>query len=171
MKRSRFSHHPVMGRRTAVQVLAWAFLAGLLSGLPASAGAEDVFCETKAAFAYPAGIAVFISPLLPLLFSGFAVYVKRSVLLVPAAFWRAFLFSYAGSGIIRSWGQAGWLVGGLAQFGSFCSLPVLWWYWLRHIGGEAFDGRTLFLALGAALLIGWVDAGVISPFLSNILTF
>ena len=63
------------------------------------------------------------------------------------------------------------MVMGLGMFGSLCALPVLWWYWLRHIDGEGFSGRTFLPALGAMILISWADLALISPFLTNILIF
>ena len=171
MKRVHLFHPSLFGCRIAAAALAWAFLAGLLAGVLASGGALASFDIAKDAFSRVPGISAVIPLLLPMLVSGFAVFVGRPVLLIPTAFWKAFAFAYAGAGIARSWGQAGGLVGGLAMFGSLCSLPVLWWYWLRHIGGEGFRGWTFFPALAAAALIAWMNVWLISPFLSDILTF
>ena len=171
MTRSRFFSLSAFRCQIQLAALAVAFLAGLLTGAPASAGARASFDGARDALAWTVGISALIPPLLPLLVSAFAVYIRSPVLLIPTAFWKAFCFSYTGAGIARSWGQAGGLVGGLALFGSLCTLPVLWWYWLRHIGGEDFSGRTFCPALAAAALIGWMDLWVISPFLSSILTF
>ena len=121
--------------------------------------------------AQSAGVSALVPTVLPLLISGFAVYAGWPLLLIPAAFWKAFSFSYVALGVIRAWGSAGWMVGGLAMFAGFCSLSVLWWYWLRHIGGESFSGRTFFPALGAMILLSWLDLALISPFLANILIF
>ena len=171
MKRSRFFHLSVLGCKAGTVLLAWAFLSGLLAGTLVSDGSRAVFAGARQALSHPAGVSAFIPTVMPLLFSGFAVFAKHPLLLIPAAFWKAFFFSCVASGLVLAWGKAGWLVGVLTLFGSFCSLSVLWWYWLRHIGGEAFSNRTFFAALGAMALIGWVDLMVISPFLTNILIF
>lgn len=171
MKRSRVFHLSAFGCRAGTALLAMAFLSGLLAGMLLSAQTFEFFNGTRAGFSHPAGISALIPPVLPLLFSGFAIYAGQPLLLVPTAFWKALSFSYVATGVAVAWGSAGWLVSGVALFGSFCSLSVLWWYWLRHIGGEAFSMRTFLPAMGIALVIGWADLLVISPFLSNILIF
>ena len=171
MKRSQYSHLSAFGCKAGTVLLAWAFSAGLLVGALLSGDAQPVFDRTRDAFSCSAGVSLWIPVLMPLLFSGFAVYAGWSVLLIPVAFWKALSFSYVATGVISAWGSAGWLVFALAMFASSCSLPVLWWYWLQHIGGEGFRGRTFLTALGAMLLIGWAELLVISPFLLKILIF
>ena len=171
MKRSQYSHLSPWGCKPGMLVLAFAFGTGLLLGSTASAGAHSVFAGSRQALTQSAGISALIPGVLPLLFSGLAVYAKRPVLLIPLAFWKALFFSYVASGMIAAWGSAGWLMCILAMFGSFSGLSVLWWYWLRHIGGEGFSGRMFFLALGAMILLSWLDLVLISPFLTNILIF
>ena len=171
MKRSEIFRMSIFGCKAGAVILAWVFVFGLLAGSLASIGAQAVFTDQRLVFAQSSGVSAFVPTVLPLLISGFAVYTGWPVLLIPAAFWKAFSFSYVAPGVIRAWGSAGWMVGGLAVFASFCSLCVLWWYWLRHIGGEGFSGRTFFLALGEMILLSWLDLALISPFLANILTF
>ena len=171
MKRSEIFRMSIFGCKAGAVILAWVFGFGLLAGSLASIGAQAVFSDGRQSMAQFPGGSVFVPTLLPLLVSGFAVYAGWHILLIPTAFWKAFSFSYVASGVILAWGSAGWLVGGLGLFGSVCSLPVLWWYWLRHAGGEGFSGRTFLPALGVMMLVSWMDLAVISPFLENILTF
>ena len=170
MKRSQYSHLSCRCK-LSVLLLAFSFGSGLLLGSVASAGAHAVFSGSREALARCIGGSALIPGVLPLLFSGLAVYIKRPVLLIPVAFWKALFFSYVASGMIAAWGSAGWLMCILAMFGSFSGLSVLWWYWLRHIGGEGFSGRMFFLALGAMILLSWLDLVLISPFLTNILIY
>lgn len=171
MKRSQIIRLSAFGCKAGTVLLAWAFGFGLLAGSMASGGAQAVFIQGRLSLAQSAGISAFVPSLLPLLLSGFAVYAGWPVLLIPVGFWKAFSFSYVALGLIRAWGSAGWLMCILAMFGSFSGLSVLWWYWLRHIGGEGFSGRMFFLALGAMILLSWLDLVLISPFLTNILIF
>ena len=171
MKRSQFFPLSIFGCRAGAVLLVWAFGFGLLSGAFVSIGVQQFFIDARQAIARSAGVSALVPTVLPLLVSGFAVYAKCPLLLIPTAFWKAFSFSYVAMGVICAWGSAGWLVGGLTLFGSFCTLPVLWWYWLRHIGGDSFTGRTFLPALGAMLLVSWVDLALISPFLTKILIF
>ena len=171
MVRFHFFRLPRLGCKAAAVVLAWAFVLGLLAGCSASAGCWELLSASRDSLAQSAGISAFVPTALPVLISGFAVYIGKPLLLIPAAFWKAFFFSGVGFGISSVWGSAGCLVGILALFGSLCSMPVLWWYWLRHIGGEAFSVRSFLPALAASILIGWMDILVISPFLTKILIF
>lgn len=168
MKRSQPFRISIFGCKA---VLAWAFGFGLLAGSLASAGAQAVFVAGRQSLAQYPGISAFVPTVLPLLVSGFAVYANWQLLLIPTAFWKAFSLSYVAMGLLHVWGSAGWMVVGLAMFGSVSALPVLWWYWLRHIGGECFSGRTFLPALGAMVLISWADLALISPFLTKILIF
>ena len=171
MVRFHFSHLSRLGCKATTVVLAWAFLFGFLTGASASAGCLNLLDSSCDSLAQSAGISVFVPGVLPVLLSGFAVYIGKPLLLIPVAFWKAFLFSCVGSGVVLAWKSAGWLMGGLALFSSFCTMPVLWWYWLRHIGGESFSIRTFLPALFAEICIGWMDLLVISPFLTKILIF
>ena len=171
MARSHLFHLPVSVCKVPAVILACVFAFGLLTGASASDGCRRMLEASREALVPSAGPSVFVPTVLPVLVSGFAVYSGHPVLLIPAAFWKAFFFSCVGSAAVTAWGSAGWLVGGSMIFGSLCVLPVLWWYWLRHIGGEGFSVRTFLPALGAAVLIGSMDFLVISPFLTNILIF
>ena len=171
MKRPQYFHLSAPVRKSAAVILALCFVSGLLAGAMLCIQSRDLFSGIRSGFSQSAGFSAFIPTMLPLLASGLAVYAKQPVLLLPVAFWKALSFSYVASGVIFAWGSAGWLVGGLTLFGSFCSLSILWWYWLRHITGEGFQYGTFFPAMGAMVLISWSDLLVISPFLENILTF
>ena len=171
MVRFHFDHLSRLGCKATTVILAWAFLFGILTGSLASEGCRELLESSRDSLAQSAGLSVFIPTVLPVLLSGFAVYIGKPFLLIPIAFWKAFCFSCAGSGVVLAWNSAGWLVGGLALFSSFCTMPVLWWYWLRHIGGNSFSVRTFLPALTATICIGWMDFLAISPFLTKILIF
>ena len=116
-------------------------------------------------------IGLLSSVVLPFLISAFAVFLGRPVLLFPIAFWKAFLFSYLGFGLNTAWGSAGWLISPLVMFGSLCSMPVLYWYWLRGIRGHRFEIGLFGLILGLLLLILAVDYYLIVPFVAGLITF
>lgn len=171
MVRFHFFRLPHLGCKAAAVVLASAFVLGLLAGCSVSTGCRELLSASRDSLAQSAGVSAFVPTVMPILISGFAVYIGQPLLLIPAAFWKAFFLSSVSSGIALTWGSAGCLVGGLALFGSLCSTPVLWWYWLRHIGGERFTARTFLPALTASVLVGWIDILAISPFLKQILIF
>ena len=166
------SHRPAAGCRGAAIILACLFLSGLLAGAFLCRDAWNELPFEISALASGSSLFGLLTVLLtPYLFSAMAVFLNRPVLLFPLVFWKAFFFAFVLSGLALSGGSAGWLVAGLAMFAVILSMPVLCWYWLCHIGGGSFDLREFLVGAGFLLAIGLVDFWVISPFLSNILTF
>ena len=149
------------------------FLLGHLLGVWVSGHASDfLFSAMRTVVSSRVSIIGLLSALvLPFLFSAFAVYMTQPMLLFPIAFWKAFLFSYLSAGLLSAWGSAGWLVMPLVMFCSLCSMPVLYWYWQRHIGGEHFRWGTFSFTLAVLAAIGIVNLFVIEPFLVRIITF
>ena len=109
--------------------------------------------------------------LLPLLLSGGAVYAGRSLLLLPIAFWNSLAFAYVYSGMAYAWDGSGWLIGSLGMLPGLLALPVLCWYWMRHLDGRSFDRGGFLVASAWIMAIAMADVWVISPFLLNIITF
>lgn len=108
--------------------------------------------------------------LLPLLFSAFAVYISQPWLLVPVAFGKAFSFSYLAFGVTLAFGSAGWLVRSLLMFSDCLTLPLLWWFWLCCIRASDRDAlRSFLVTCTAALMIGCLDYGAVSPLLRNLI--
>ena len=168
-------HFPIWSlpnRKAETFALAAAVALGHLVGIGLSSAARehipDVIRILSDGAVFPGRIAVL---LLPLLCSAGAVYVGRPVILLPIAFWKVLSFSYVFSGLSFSWTGAGWLVGCLSMLSGFLSLPVLCWYWLRHLDGRSFDLGGFLTAASLLLAVALADLWVISPFLLNIITF
>ena len=173
MSNHSFFHLPEFGRRGAAVGLVLLFLFGLLLGVWLSGSASDsLFSPMRAVVSSRVSIIGLLSSLLlPLLFSAFAVYIGRPVLLIPIAFWKAFSFSYLSWGLLQAWNSAGWLIASLLLFSSACSLPVLCWYWLGQIHRPEFRLLPLCIAAGALILIGILNYCLILPFLAVIIIF
>ena len=172
MKRFHISHQPAAGCKGAAIILACLFLSGLLAGAFLCRDVWNLIPLEISAFSCCADVcSVFIVAMTPYFFSALAVFINRPILLYPLAFWKALFFAFVLSGLAMSGGSAGWLVAGLAMFAGILSMPVLCWYWLRHVGGSGFDLREFLMGMGVLLAIVLADFLVISPFLSNILIF
>ena len=104
---------------------------------------------------------------IPFLFSAFAVLISKPRILFLVAFGKGFFFSFVSCGFLFSLGSAGWLFRLLLMFSDLVSMPVLFWYWQRHISGEAcFSAvQSLFVA-SLLILIGSIDFCCVSPFLA-----
>ena len=173
MMKLSFSDLPAPRRRGITLILASFFFLGQLLGVWFSGSASELLFSTMRMLpgSHASIIGLLSAAVLPFLFSACAVYLRQPLILIPIAFWKAFLFSYIGFGLFRAWGSAGWLLLGLTMFSSLSSMPVLCWYWLRHIGGRPFEPGVCCLILGGLVVIGIIDYCLIVPFLANIITF
>lgn len=172
MDRFLHLHLPTRLRKGSVSFLAFGWILGLVSGFLFSLYAGDSLSTTmRAAASGCVSIPGLLSAIfLPLLFSAFAVYISQPWLLIPIAFGKAFLFSYLGVGVMAAFGSAGWLIRWLLMFSDSCSLPLLWWYWLRAVSGQrCFAVRNTAAAFAVALIIGSVDYCMVSPVLANLI--
>lgn len=174
MDRFLYLNLPKFTCRVSPFFLAVSFFLGHFLGVCFSLGASDSFYSMmRMAVFSPASITGLLSAVtLPFLCSAIAVYLKQPLLLLPVAFLKAFCFSCVGLGVLSCFGSAGWLIWFLLQFSDCCTLPVLYWYWRRHISGTgSFDWAVSMVILSALLLVGSFDYCVISPFLANIITY
>ena len=172
MMRVHIFERPVCSRKLGIFLLASAMCLGCAAGIWLSFGAEEGFADARHVLSAPAeGAAPVVISLLPLLLSAAAVYVRQPVFLLPLAFWKVLFFSYVFSGFMSVWIGGDWLVCSLGMFSAICSLPVLCWYWLRHIGGQEFCLGTFCPALAVVTALSLMDLYVISPFLAKILIY
>ena len=163
---------PEQGHRRRIVTLSFVFFLGHLLGVWVSGTAGDFFVAQMqtAAASRVSIVGLLASAVVPFLFSAFVVYAGRPLFLIPIAFWKAFLYSYVGYRWWMAWGHAGWLVTGLVMFTGMLSMPVLFWYWMRYVGGRKLEWNVFFLVLGCLVAIGIVDHQWIVPFLIGIIT-
>ena len=173
MPNHSFFHPSASGSRRSALALTHFLLPGLLLGIWFSGSASDTFHSAMRAVVSSrvSIIGLLSSSVLPLLCSAFAVYIGQPRLLFPIAFCKAFSFSCLGFGLLQCWSSAGWLICALVLFSSACSMPVLCWYWLRHLSGHGFELLPLCAALGVLMVTGIVNYCLILPFLAAIITF
>ena len=173
MTKQSFFSLPAFWHRRAAFVLIAFFLLGHVLGILLSGSAGTFFLSSMRTVVSSrvSIVSLLSSAVLPFLFSAFAVWLAQPMLLIPIAFWKAFLFSYLGYGLFSAWGSAGWLIAGLVMFGKICAMPLLCWYWLRYVCGRRFEVPVFCLILGALTCIGMVEYYLIVPFLGSIITF
>ena len=171
MLKHSFFRAPTDRSRIASLVLGVCLALGAGFGIWSSVCAGEQLISTMhmAASSHVSMIGSLSAAALPFLFSAFAAYLGRPVLLIPIAFGKAFFFSYVTVGLLTAWASAGWLVVGLMCFGSMASMPLLCWYWLRCLQGHGFERGVFCLTLGCFLVIGIVDHCLIVPFLAGII--
>lgn len=104
---------------------------------------------------------------LPFLFTAVAVYFDQPWLLPVIAFCKAFLWSYTGCLIVRSFDTAGWLVRFLVLFTDSASLPLLFYLWLTHLQRRMINYCFRFgVCLACIAAVAVVDYLMVSPFLA-----
>ena len=158
--------------RTARTQLAAFWLLGLLSGSLIALSAGTLLAPTMRS-AVSCGMSIFgllAALLLPLLFTAMAVYISQPALLFPVVFFKGFLFSFTGSGVLAAFGASGWLIRVLLMFSDLLVLPLLWWIWLRSFSNERNDAlRCSTMAAVIAAVIGCFDYAFVAPFLAGLL--
>lgn len=151
-------------------VLSWCL--GLLLGALAATAASNVLIPLmRRALHLPASLpGLLISIVLPFLLSAYAVSLSEPWLLLPISALKAFGFAFCSFGVTLTYGTAGWLVRLLFLFSDVCVIPILFFYWLRHIpDASRKSGRELAGCLLLASFVGVIDLYLISPFLAKLI--
>ncbi len=92
-----------------------------------------------------------VAAVLPFLFSAFAVFLSRSMLLLTAAL-KACVFAFVSMGLTYSFGEVGWLYRLLLLFSDCMMVPVLYFFWLRQL----CDGRRFCWLLFTGVMLGYI---------------
>lgn len=158
-------------QRLHMLLFAFLWFAGLLLGLRAAHLPGSAYTSLMlAAFESRVSIVGLAAVLLlPFLFSAFAVFISQPWLLLPIAFGKAVAFGCCVGGISVAFGSAGWLARWLLMFSDCCMLPVLCWFWLRCLSGGKMPAKDLAVCVTAAVVIGSLDYGIVSPFLAKLI--
>lgn len=107
---------------------------------------------------------------LPLILSFLTVYSGHDWLFIPICFFQAFSWSYCSCLAISAFGTAGWLVEIPLMFSSSLLMPIQFWFALRYISGEqSLRKSDCIFCLTAALVIGWIDYCLVSPYFAALL--
>lgn len=169
----RFRHSmPAWWCGVCTPLLALFWGAGLLLGVGLACQAGDsIFSLMRIAASRRVSIVgLFSSILLPFLLSAAAVYLHGASLLLPVSFLKAFSFGFCAVTVMKAFGSAGWLVCRLLLFSDCCLMPVLFWFWLRHIrGGRRSVKMDMRLCAILIAAVGSIDYFLISPFLMSII--
>lgn len=151
--------------RLKVSVLAFSFLAGILSGawLQVRSGLENVTLMRSIPGGAVSIVRLYLILFLPFLLV-YASWLLDSVLVVPICFCRVFLFSYIHTGFAACFGQNAWALRWLALFSDMVSLPLFYYFCLQRIRGRQRGLAESFLFVPKLLVIGMIDFYIILPF-------
>lgn len=169
-----FSDLPYRRRNGCCFVLAFCWLAGLVCGILVclSAGSSLSSWMRSTVFGSVSIVSLLFAAILPFLLSAFAVYISKPALLLVICFCKAFLFSFVSLGVYQAFGSAGWLIRLLLLFSDCMLIPLLFWYWHRHLMSKcSFCVWESVFVLALSVLIGSIDFSIISPFLVSLIDF
>lgn len=169
-----YGRFPMQPRKHRRIFLALCFYGGLLLGAVLATQAEESFISWMRTVQVQrvSIVSLLGAAFLPFLISAYAVLISQVWLLFPVCFLKAFSFGFCVAGVSYVFGSAGWLVCGLLLFTDLCTMPMLLFFWLRHIDG-AHRPQLAESALTASLLFlaGSLDHCLITPFLAEIINF
>ena len=158
-------------RRHSPRLLAFCWIAGLIAGAAYSCFSAD-FCTVLIRRSTVQGMSfsgMMTVTTLPFLLSALVISLSEPWLLLVFSTFKAFSFSFCAWGVCLAFGQSSWLVLFLFLFSDFLLLPMLYFYWLRHIRGQAVTSLWMFSGLlFIALFVGMIDYQFISPFLASL---
>lgn len=152
--------------------LAFFWIAGLLLGICLYFAAGSFYSSVMpgALQGTVSIVSLLCISILPFLFSAFAVFASKPFLLLLICFWKAFQFSFVSLGVLCSFSGSGWLIRWFLMFSDMISLPLLYWFWVRHICAKRFlSGTEAFVIVSLFILIGSIDYCYISPFFTNLI--
>ena len=159
-------------RKNATRFLAFCWFLGIALGCMAAAASGPVLADLvrRSTGASLSITGAMTAAVLPLLLSAFAVSFSEPWLLLFISTFKAFSFSFCAWGVCLAFGQSGWLVLFLFLFSDVFLIPLLYFYWLRHIRGDRTP-RTWELPafLTASLGIGCIDYLFIAPVLASLM--
>lgn len=158
-------------RKGATLILAFSWIGGLASGVllffRADASVISLMrrcCFTSVSIVWFAALSI-----LPFLFSAFAVFLSFPWMLYPVCYLKGLCYGFVIAGLDYLWGASSWLVRLAVLFDDILLVPLLFWFWIRHVSGErkcSIRECVLFLISG-----GLVSVGVnrqIMPFFAEI---
>ena len=152
----------------SVYLLSICWLVGLSCGifLFLYAGTPVISLMRRAPVGSVSIVSLFCIGLLPFLFTACAVFVSELRLLFLICFCKAFLFSFAFTGISVAFFSAGWLICILLLFTDGIGCIVLYSIWVRLLSGR----RTYwFVGLLFTVAATCVSYKIITPFLAGLI--
>lgn len=163
---------PHWWRRACMVFLALFWCVGLLIGVRVGTQAGDTLFSLMrtAAGSRVSIVGLLVVTVLPFLFSAAAVFFSKPWLMLPVLFFKGLSFGACAYGVCGAFGDAGWLIRLLLLFSDGFMIPVLFWFCLRHMGGQRWAvKKDLAVCATAALIVGSLDYCFISPFLAMLI--
>lgn len=156
----------------APYILAFFWFCGILFGIRFSYTSAGLLASLMRSFLYDSVsiVGLVFLTFFPFLLSAFAVSISGRMLVYPIAFCKGCVFAFVSMGIFLCYGCAGWLIRLFLCFSDLLSLPLLYWFWLRLLGGDNSSAiRDGFAFLIPVFCIGSIDMCLVAPFFADLI--
>ena len=154
-------------------ILCWS--AGLLSGASSAFLCKDtlsLFLRQVIFYGDYSFAGLLFIRLVPILITIIVFFYSRPFLLIPLAFLKAFLFSFAMASVTFAFGLSAWLIITLLLLCESLTLPVLWFTWLSVLSGSvSYIHHEFAFSCVIVVLAFLFDYLNIAPFLSRLMLF
>ena len=154
-------------RLEPVVLLAYVWLAGLLIGVAIALlrkNSMQSVMHIVCPIFYSAPRRALLS-LLPFFLSAFAVFVSHTKWILPLCGFKAIWVAVNCFLVCLYYGQSGWLAQCLFMFFDTCSLPVLFFYWLRLLTVPCNKLIRVHIAVFCILIVLFiVDYRIVTPY-------
>ena len=148
-------------------IIALLWVAGLVSGsvICLLSDSLDISGNIDSYFDNLTFGALFCTRIFPLLLTILIILRSELWMLAPVIFFKAFLFSFAVIILVKSAGEAAWLIAAFLAFSDFLSLPFLWYFWQSSILCKDFSILRSGLAASIAVFaVCFFDCYYLAPF-------
>lgn len=157
--------------RYCIPLLNAFWVVGLLSGILVSLSFRELLvpmlrqavCEDNSVSGF------LVVSVLPFIFCAYSVSLSEHWLLPLIGGLKALSFGFCACGVALAFGQSGWLIRMLLLFSDCITVPLLYWFSLRHISGRTSRVlRDMVVVIVVLLVVGYADCMVVSPFLARL---
>jgi len=159
-------------RKSCILILAFSLFAGLVFGSRLYVDSEaSVASLMRVSGIQNVSIVSHLSVLLlPFIFSAFISSTRAVWMILPVSFLKGLSFGFSQAAICSSFAGAGWLIYFFLMFSNIMTLPVLVFFWIRTLNGNAHTMSPLFYCVLAVLLIIAVDHHFMNPYCVSLFT-
>ncbi len=147
-------------------ILSLLWLLGLLLGVVLAGTGDIVPSLMRTASGTPVTIvSLLLRCTLPFLISLLAIHFSKRWIVFLLCFFKAFLFGLCICSVTFCFYQASWIVILLLIFSDIVLMPVLFYFWIKHIDSVGVKMHSSMLCCAIAIVVACVDYCYISPYL------
>lgn len=107
---------------------------------------------------------------LPVLITSVIALLSKPYLFFPLSFFKNFSLVVVRCLVFFSFGQAWWLIGNMISLSNVVVMPLLYWFWIRHINGIRNSAhKDIIICFAGSFVACIIEFIWVSPFLFQLL--